>query len=297
MKFLWRFALLVSVVMLVVGCATPAPAPTAVAELPQPTAVLLQTYTPQPLLETTRRVTLTPIPTQAGMLTAIPTVTNTPTPTATPTATLTPTPSPTRVQVKSTGPFNVNLFPNASFDDDWYFAGFSELQIPIGWQVYTNEGINDLVPGSGGVFLRPEIRVVPFTDLPPTERALYIFNGEKTIKAFKGGAPTNFAIFTDISLTPGRYRMTLNFFPDTVAQYNGGQKIFVTDSLGAEMYIVHNNRTADWQPVQIGQRNTVTYEFNVGKTGIVRLGGGFRNRFIAANNGWFLDDWILVKIN
>ncbi|MEZ4641126.1 MAG: hypothetical protein R3E31_00015 [Chloroflexota bacterium] len=47
---------------------------------------------------------------------------------------------------------------------------------------------------------------------------------KNTIKAFKGGAPTNFAIFTDITLQPGRYRMTINFFPDIVAQYNGGTK-------------------------------------------------------------------------
>lgn len=221
----------------------------------------------------------------------LPTVAATAVPNATPGA----TPVAPASTVTNAAPTTSNLFPNPSFEGDWYFAGFSELQIPNGWQVYTEEGANSL--SSAGDFLRPEIRVVPSSDLPSNEQSQFIFGGNKTIKAFKGGAPTNFAIFTDISLAPGRYRMTIRFFPDTVVQYNGSEKVYAGDPLAAEMRIVHNTSTPNWQPVQSGQRNTVTYEFTVTQTGIVRLGAGFRNRFVAANNGWFLDDWSLVKIN
>ena len=217
------------------------------------------------------------------------------TPAATTTAAA-PAPAPAATP-SAAAPTTGNLFPNPSFEGDWHFEGASELQIPNGWQVYTDEGANTLEPSDGGTFLRPEIRVVPASDLPASEHGTFIFGGLKTVKAFKGGAPTNFAIFTDIVLQPGKYRMTINFFPDVAMSYADSGKVYATNPLFAEMRIVHNSGGPGWQTTNIGQRNTVTYEFTVTQAGTVRLGAGFRNRFVAANNGWFLDEWSLVKIN
>ncbi len=191
-----------------------------------------------------------------------------------------------------------NLLPNGSFEGDWYFYLYNELQVPDGWQLAVDEGPNTLEPGSGGVFNRPEVRVVSTAALPPSEHPLFIFDGFKTVKVFKGGAPTNVSLFTDVHLQPGTYRLSISFFPDIVAEYQGGtNKVFATDPLAAEARIIHNNGGTGWQTVNIGQKNTLTYDFTVTQAGAVRVGGSFRNRFETANNGWFLDNWVLTQLN
>lgn len=186
-----------------------------------------------------------------------------------------------------------NLLPNPSFEGNWYFYLYNELQIPDGWQLATDEGPNTLEPGSGGLFNRPEVRVVPAPDLPPAEQSIFIFEGNKTVKAFKGGAPTSFSLFTDVALQPGTYRLQVRFFPDTVAAYDNAKKTFASDPLAAEARIIHDGGGTGWQGTQIGQRNTLTYDFTITEARTVRLGASFRNRFIMANNGWFIDDWSL----
>ena len=189
----------------------------------------------------------------------------------------------------------VNLFKNGSFEDDWYYHIYNELQIPVGWNVAIDEGPNTLQPGDGGNFARPEIRVVTTASLAEDEGDLFVFDGYKTMKAFKGYAPTIFHFFQDVPLQPGRYRMTLNFFPDIVTSYTGGRQ-FHTDPLAGEIRIIHNEDNLGWTSVTPGQKNWRVYEFTVNRPGTVRLGASFRNRFAAANNGWFLDDWRLERV-
>lgn len=188
-----------------------------------------------------------------------------------------------------------NLFKNGSFEEGWHYYLYNELQIPDGWQVAIDEGPNTLSPGAGGNFARPEIRNVSSANLAESEQSDFIFDGNKTLKAFKGYAPTIFHFFQDVYLQPGRYRMTLNFFPDIVDTYDGG-RVFATDPLSGEVRIIHNDNVYDWTTVTPGEKNSRVYEFTVNQAGGVRLGASFRNRFAPANNGWFLDDWRLEKI-
>ncbi len=191
-----------------------------------------------------------------------------------------------------------NLLPNASFEDDWYFyQGVSEWQIPVNWLLAVNEGPNTLTPEEGDMFIRPEVRVVPRSDLPADEHNLFVFDGNKTIKSFKNGLPIQFAVFTDIRLPAGSYRFTIRFFPDIVSVYNGGTKVWATDPLSAETRIIYNNGGTGWIPVTPGQRGTLTYDFTLTQPATVRLGGDFRNRYINTNNGWFLDNWSLVRLD
>ncbi|MFO7536846.1 MAG: LysM peptidoglycan-binding domain-containing protein [Chloroflexota bacterium] len=213
---------------------------------------------------------------------------------ATPVAPAAPTAAPPAAEPVVQGP---NLLPNPSFEGDWYFYLYNELQIPDGWQLTTDEGPVNLEPGAPGNFFRPEVRVVPRPDLPAHEQNLFIFDGDKTVKAFKGGAPTSFSLFTDLVLQPGSYRLTVRYFPDTVAGYSGNQKIFAGDPLAAEVRIIHNNGGTGWQGSNIGQHNTRTYDFTVTEAGTVRLGASFRNRFVMANNGWFIDHWSLYALS
>ena len=194
-------------------------------------------------------------------------------------------------------PVGVNLLPNPSFEEGWYFFnGVSEWQLPNGWLMSVDEGPNNLTPGSGGRFFRPEIRVLARADIPPAEQNLFLFDGQHTIKAFKGDAPTSFAIFTDVNLQPGTYRFAANFFADSVTGYSGNQKIFNGDPLSAEYRIIHNNGGTGWTSAPAGNKSSPVYEFTVTESGPVRLGVAFRNRYSQSNNGWFIDDWSLFAV-
>ena len=190
-----------------------------------------------------------------------------------------------------------NLFNNPSFEGDWYFYLYNELQVPDGWSVATDEGPVLETEDPNDRYFRPEIRVVSTAALPPNEHSSFIFDGIKTVKAFKGGAPTSFSMFDDVTLQPGLYRMTINFFPDIVAQYYpGGRRDYSTDPLASEVRLIHNNGGTDWSPATPGVRNTRTYDFRITQPETVRLGASFRSRFPAANNGYFLDLWTLERI-
>jgi LysM repeat protein len=190
-----------------------------------------------------------------------------------------------------------NLLPNASFEGDWYFYnGVQEWQISEGWKLAIDEGPNPFTDADDR-FIRPEVRVVSKANLPPQEHAQFVFDGEKTIKIFKGGAPVHFAVFTDLPLPAGSYRFTINFFADTVAEYNQGGKVWATHPQAAEVRFILNNGGSDWLYAAPGQKNTLTYDFTLTQPATVRLGADFRNRFINNNNGWFLDNWILQQID
>mgnify|MGYP003618694258 CR=1 FL=1 len=232
----------------------------------------------------------------AGQELFIPGVVGQPAPTPRPANT--PAPAATTVSNTTTAAAtpapSTNLFTNGSFEGDWYYYLFNELQIPVGWQMSYHENENTLQPGSGGNFNRPEIRVVSRANLPEDEWAWFIFDGDKTLKAFKGDAPTTFALFQDVYLQPGRYRATFNFFPDIVASFD--DHAFHTDPLSGEVRVIHNEGGTGWTTVTAGQPNSRVYDFTVSRPGAVRLGMDFRNRFETANNGWFLDDWQLERI-
>ena len=191
-----------------------------------------------------------------------------------------------------------NLLPNPSFEQGHYnHHGIPELQVPNGWLLHHDEGPNALQPGSGGNFFRPESRVLSSAFLPPHERPLFIWDGDHTVKIFKGGAPTSFSLFTDVYLQPGSYRLTINLFPDLVLTWNAdGSKVWATDGLSGEVRFIVNEGGSGWFMPQIGQRNSLTHTFTVAAAQTVRVGASFRNRFVLTNNGWFLDAWSLQRI-
>jgi LysM repeat protein len=218
------------------------------------------------------------------------------TPQATPQPAATPVAAPTQPPAPVTG---ANLLPNPSFEQGRYnHNNIEELQVPNGWFLYVDEGPNNLQPGSGGNFFRPESRVLPSSNLPSHERAQFIWDGDYTIKIFKGGAPTSFALFTDVHLQPGAYRMTINFFPDMVMSVNAdGSKVWANDPLSGEVRIIVNDGGSGWTTTQIGERNSLTHTFTVTSARTVRVGAAFRNRFVLSNNGWFLDQWSLQRVS
>jgi hypothetical protein len=226
------------------------------------------------------------LPAIAYQPTYTPTPTPTPTSTPTPIATATPTPAPG-------GP---NLLPNPSFEEGWYHPNsIPELQIPNQWIFEWDEGYNPLAPEHD--FVRPEVRVLSKDYLPPEERDLFIWDGNYTVKVFKGYGAISFRLITSSYLEPGSYQLEINVFPDLVVGYtSGGSKIWAPDPLSGEVRLTAEGQSTGWLLPTFGQKNTIRYNFNVNQGKIVYITAAFRGRWAILNNGWFMDDWRLTKL-
>ncbi len=200
-----------------------------------------------------------------------------------------PSPSPT------TG---TNLLPNPSFEGGWYNQnGIPELQLPNSWQLQWDEGDNPFDPQPWSDFVRPETRVLPAAFLPLAEHALFISDGNHTVKIFKGSGAISYRLFTDMVLQPGTYVFEANIFPDLVADYQNGQKIWATDPAAGEVRFIVGDGGTDWLYPNFGQKNTLTHTFTIQQAQTVRLGLAVRGRYALANNGWFMDNWSLQRLN
>jgi LysM repeat protein len=188
-----------------------------------------------------------------------------------------------------------NVLPNASFEEGYYHLnGVPELQVPNHWTFEFDQGQG--APGTGQTYLRPEIRVMPRWLLPPSEQPQFIWNGDWTVKVFKGGSPISFRLLTNVYLEPGTYRFTANYFPDLVSGYSGGRKIYTTQPSAGEVAFVRNG-IGGFSPVTPGTKNTMVQTFTVPTAGNVQIGVAFRTRYVLSNNGFFIDDWSLQRVS
>ncbi|MFZ1397573.1 MAG: hypothetical protein WAS33_11770 [Candidatus Promineifilaceae bacterium] len=197
------------------------------------------------------------------------------------------------ITVPSLGP---NLLANGSFEQGWYHIdNIPELQIPNGWQFSYAKGSNTLDPDPWNVWVRPETRVLSSAFLPPEEHALFIWDGNQTVKVFKGFGAIQFELTTNVTLQPGTYVLVINVFPDLVVGYDNGQKIWAPDPLSGEVKLIAGNGTTGWLLPQFGQKNRFQTTFTVASPQTVKIGAAMRGRWAIENNGWFLDDWGLYK--
>jgi LysM repeat protein len=232
-----------------------------------------------------------PTPVSTPAATPQPTATNPAVPTFTPLPTATPTTAPP-VPVP-TG----NLLPNPSFEGSWYHPGnVPELQIPADWRFEWDEGSTGFGNNPWDVYLRPEVRVLAREYLPPAEHSLFIFGGNKTVKVFKGSGAVSFRLLTEVTLTPGRYQLEINLFPDLVMAYENGQKVWADDFLAGEVKLQAGASNTGWLYPTFGQKNTLRYTFTISQTQTISVGAAVRGRFALLNNGWFLDEWSLYRL-
>lgn len=248
------------------------------------------TFTPRPTRTPPFFPSRTPRPTATSDATAVSPPTATPFPTFTPLPTASSTPP-------SIPPGAANVLPNASFEGGWYHIGnLPELQVASDWMLEWEEGQNPLDPDPWNGWVRPEARVLTVDFLPPAERNLFIWDGEQTVKVFKGRGAINFRLFTFVDLQPGTYVFTIHFFPDMVDEYlPGGGKVWAPDPLSGEVRFLVGNTTTDWVLPEFGHKNTMTHTFVVTEPQTMRMGAQFRGRWAIENNGWFMDDWSLVR--
>ncbi|MEM7112019.1 MAG: LysM peptidoglycan-binding domain-containing protein [Chloroflexota bacterium] len=189
-----------------------------------------------------------------------------------------------------------NLLANGSFEAGWYHPnGIPELQVPEHWQLEWDEGATGFGLEPWDIFVRPETRVLPANFLPPHEHSLFIWDGEQTVKIFKGRGPVSFRLLTNVQLAPGTYQFAISLFPDLVKEVQGGQKVWADNGAGEMQFIVNGQRQG-WQTTTVGQRNTITHTFSINQAQTVSLGIGVRGKYAILNNGWFMDDWRLQKV-
>ncbi len=237
--------------------------------------------------------TNTPAP--AATATAAPAAaTNTPAPAA---ATATPAPQPTATPVPQVAS-GTNLLKNGSFEEGHYNQnGVPELQLPNNWGFEWDEGNTGFGNEKWDVWIRPETRVLSKAFIPSNEHGLYFFNGEHTVKIFKGFGAISVRMYQDLELQPGTYQLTIRGYSDMVQSYDGGGKQFASDPAAAEGLAFAGGSNSGWQAMPIGQRGSVTVNFTVDSPQVVRVGASLRGRFALENNGFFIDDWSLIKTN
>ncbi len=240
-----------------------------------------------------------PVPTQpAPNPTAPPPTQPPPSPTAPPPTQ--PPPNPTTPPPEPTSPPQTegpNILLNSSFEGGWYHpSNIPELQIPQNWTFSWDEGPTGFGNNSWDVWVRPEVRVLSSYNLPAHEQSLFIFDGNQTVKVFKGNGAISYRLAQYVTLQPGTYRMEIGVFPDLVTGYANGHKVWATDPAASEVRFIVGSRGSGWISPTPGQQNELSYTFTINSTQTVRVGVGIRGRYALVNNGWFVDDWALTRI-
>ena len=264
---------------------TPEPSPTSTVE---PTDSVEPTATST--LQPTATNTIEPTPTNTVTPTNLP-------PTAAPpesTSLPLPPPQPTTPSEPILGP---NLIPNGSFEEGHYNQdGIPELQLPVKWRISWDEGPTGIGNAAWDVYVRPEVSVLSTSRLPPSEHSLYIYNGQHTVKVFKGQGALSFRLSTDVLLEPGTYIIEAKMFADIVERWENGQKVWAQDPYAAEFRFLVGDGGTFWTPQRFGQINVHNYTFTVDETKNITISLAMRGRYAIANNGWFIDDLSLRRI-
>ncbi|MDX1616329.1 MAG: LysM domain-containing protein, partial [Candidatus Promineifilaceae bacterium] len=206
-----------------------------------------------------------------------------------------PPPGPSPSPPPASAPPSSNLLPNPSFEAGYsHLYGAPELQVPSAWHLGLVEGGG--APGTGLTYLRPESRVLPRWSLPAAEHSLFIWDGDWTVKVFKGSAPMSFRLTTRLRLEPGTYRFHGGYFSDLVAGYENGRKVWATQPAAGEVAFVLSGGGSGWRAVIPGAREAVDQTFTIDAPGEVDIGLAFRTRYPLLNNGFFMDNWSLQRL-
>ena len=200
--------------------------------------------------------TFTPFATQV-----LPTRTPTPVPTSPPTDT--PEATATSIPTATPNVQGVNILPNPSFEQGWYHvSNYAEIQVPDQWVLGWHEGKNSLDSDPWNVFVRPESRLLNGDFLPADEVDDFIWDGNYTVKVFKGQGSLYFWLTTNITLEPGSYLFEINVFPDMIEGYTqNGSKIWASDPLSGEFRFIEGSEVGDWRLPTFGQKQSGLFFF------------------------------------
>lgn len=281
------------------AAATLPPPPTSTA-LPTSTAEVASA-TPESTVTVTSEPTATVLPPAATQPTAPTSAPATAAPTEPPAEPVAPPADPVEPPAEPAPAAEVvlgaNLLPNPSFEEGHYLQnGVPELQLPNSWRLEWSEAPTGLGNAAWDIYVRPEARVLSTAFLPPEEHPLYIYNGQHTVKIFKGSGAVDFQLLTDVTLQPGTYVIEAKMFADTVEKWENRQKVWAADPTAAEFRFRVGDGGTTWTPQRLGQVNVHNYTFTIDQPVTIPVGIGLRGRYAIANNGWFIDDLSLRRI-
>ncbi len=199
-----------------------------------------------------------------------------------------------------------NLLTNDNFDDGHYhWHDLAEIVIPNGWDFWYLEDFKTRLERQDNDFLKPETVVWDIKDAPENEKSLFFLSGNFCLKIFKGWGPLWWRLFQKVSgLNPGgTYRFTAPVYPDLVAKYESGKKVYAPDMLSGEhkLIVKTGGKTFDtgWMDgnkVKFGQYNFLTLDFVADSTE-AEVTLEVRGRWGLDNNGWFVDSPMLEAID
>ncbi len=258
-------------------------------DVPEPTATDEPTATVEPPTVTASPLPVKPLPPTASPEPAVQEPTE-PQPTAPPPPTAEPAAPAEPV-------LGVNLLANPSFEEGHYNQnGVPELQLPNKWRLEWDEGPTGLGTEAWDYYVRPEARVLSTAFLPPEEHPLYVYNGQHTVKIFKGSGAVNFRLLTDITLEPGTYVVEAKMFADIVEKWESRTKQWALDPTAAEFRFLVGDGGTVWSTQNYGQINVHNFTFTIDQTKTIPIGIGLRGKYAIANNGWFIDDLSVRRI-
>ena len=196
-----------------------------------------------------------------------------------------------------------NLLINGSFENGTYkWGGVDEFNIPDDWDwtFAPPEETNPVDPSSWSEFKPPEVVNPSAVNLPPHEQALFILDGERTLKIFKGSGSIKFSLSQLVTITePTTLRLTMPIYADLVKGYtDGGQKVWADDSEGRDglyKWIIDDYSPSVWLSLVPGAWEDIVAEGTV-QPGVVRVGVEVMLPFPLVNNGIFADSWTLEAV-
>jgi len=201
-------------------------------------------------------------------------------------------------------PVGDNMLKNGSFENGTYkWGGVDEFNIPDDWEwAFAPPTETNPIDGNPwSEFKPPEVVNPSAVNLPPHEQALFILDGERTLKIFKGGGAIKFRLTQSVTVTePTTLRLTMPVYADLIKGYtNDGQKIWANDPQqrdGLYKFIVDGYSPQEWISLTPGAWNNIVAQRTVQNPGIVTVGVEIMLPFALQNNGIFADNWTLEAV-
>lgn len=178
---------------------------------------------------------------------------------------------------------------NGSFENGWYHHdGRPELQIPNGFTFWdaSDEGVpNQWDSAPYNAYVRPEVRVLPQTQVPSQEHVQFFVDGVYTVKIFKDwGASLTGLEFTQETDVDDVLRVPI--FGDFVASYSPEKQYL---SGGFVRAVVNRSPVTEWQEIAPGE--LAVYDFPLSLSAGDSVMVQFAMPYALMNSGIFTDGW------
>lgn len=192
------------------------------------------------------------------------------------------------------------MLRNPSFEGGTYkWNGVNEVNMPNEWNFWhADESVRNPIDGNPwSKFVRPEVVVPGKSNLPESERDLFVLDGSYTLKVFKGDGSIYFKMWQEIDLPEaGEYVLDLPIFADLVKGYtDDGKKVWADDPAGNDglVRVIANGAQGDFISLSPGKWNFINHIHKATLPEELTVGIEVMLPFALANNGIFADDWLV----